>query len=517
MKIDGRLLIVFIMALVFIPGAYAGSISVGGGISISGTGSGQGNFASNGVQTTDLVTLKGMNINADYWVQGAAGERVEVDANVPSADSAAYRYSLSPASQTPLEAQEWLDVTNAQTSIQADAKASTGKGDQANVGIRMGPGSLAGYTNSATATDTQVTAQQSATSGSGNSITISCGANDSSGTYSVNTPLSGSVTGLSDSSLAGTTTQVSQIEQVIGSFSSTATAPGGITNTRTSNFGTKYDLNMLAAKGGSPTGVLGYHVDPSMATSTLGAIQGSVNAAQSGDTINAAAGTYNENVNIDKSLTVNGAGVGITIVNGGRMDSVFTIGANNANIDVTLSGMTITNGETIGGGGIFNYGTLNLNNVLVTGNTAKGYGGGIENYEGTVNLNAGSWITGNTAAADGGGIYNERGTVNMYTGSTIDYNTVEYGGYGGGISNGDGDSGYGGTVNMNGGSITDNTAGYYGGGIYNYEGTVNLNAGSIVGNTATSGYGGGIYNDVGSTVKGDTSLVHDNSPDNIYP
>ena len=506
MKIDRRLFIVFIMALVFIPGAYAGSISLGGGTSISGTGSSQGNFASNGVQTIGFATLESASINAHYWVQDTSGKRAEVDAYVPGADLIVYRYLLSPASEIPLLAQEWLNVKNAQTSIQADGKAVNGEGDQANVGIKMGPGSLGVIIILVTATDTQVMAQQSASGsyGPGNSITISGSAIDSSGTYSINTPLSGSFTGLSASSLAGTTTQVSQAEQVIGSFSSTVTAPGGKTKTRTSNFGVKYDLNMQAAKGGSPTGVLGYYVDPSMATTALGAIQGAVNAAQSGDTINTAAGTYKENVNIDKSLAVNGAGQGITIVNGDQANSVFYI---NSNVAATLYGMTITNGNAGNGGGIKNSGTLNLNNVLITDNTASS-GGGIYN-QGTVTMKDGS-INGNTATW-GGGVTNYEGTVNLNAGSSIASNTATQ--FGGGITN------YEGTVNLNGGTITDNAAGWNnnGGGIYN-GGTVNLNDGSITGNTVIGGEGGGIYNRYPyGTVTGDTNLVYDNSPDNIEP
>jgi hypothetical protein len=54
-----------------------------------------------------------------------------------------------------------------------------------------------------------------------------------------------------------------------------------------------------------------------------------------------------------------------------------------------------------------------------------------------------------------------------------------------------------------------------GGGIYNdYQGLVNLISGSIDHNTADN-VGGGIYN-VG-TIEGNTLLVHDNRPDDIYP
>ncbi len=228
-------------------------------------------------------------------------------------------------------------------------------------------------------------------------------------------------------------------------------------------------------------------------------IQDGVTLSLSRGTVNAAAGTYKENPIIDKSLTVNGAGAGSTTVNGNKAGSIFTVGRNDPNIDVSLSGLTITGGtgtSAIGGilgggivnygrlfvtdsiisgnsaehgGGVYNYGTMTMNSGSITGNT----GGGLFNNGGTVNLDGGS-ITGNA----GGGLFNNGGTVNL-DGSSITGNT------GGGIYNK-------GTMNMNSGSITENTA-QSGGGIFNYpEGTVNLNGGSISGNTATE-YGGGIY------------------------
>ena len=243
-----------------------------------------------------------------------------------------------------------------------------------------------------------------------------------------------------------------------------------------------------------------------------GTISNALSNASDGDMLLLEKGAYFDNVLIDKSISITGAGASLSTVNGKQIDTVFNI---NPNIVVTLSGMTITNGLAANGGGIYNEGTLNLNNVMITGNTATMYGGGIENdgsdSAATVNMYAGSSIASNSAQdGGGGGIYNVAGTVNMYAGSSITDNTVF--GNGGGIQN------YGGTVNLNGGSIAGNTAGI-GGGIDNY-GTVNLNSGSIAGNTAQWGHGGGIDNDgeygtIQGTVNGNTQLVHNNSPNNI--
>ncbi len=75
-------------------------------------------------------------------------------------------------------------------------------------------------------------------------------------------------------------------------------------------------------------------------------IQAAVDGASSGDTIVAAAGTFNENVDVDKSLTIMGAGSGAngTIVTA-PSGAVFTIDANNVTLeDLRLTGSTSTNG-----------------------------------------------------------------------------------------------------------------------------------------------------------------------------
>jgi hypothetical protein len=215
------------------------------------------------------------------------------------------------------------------------------------------------------------------------------------------------------------------------------------------------------ASGSSASGNLGYYVDGNNPLANR--IQGAVDASESGDAVNVAPGTYYENVQIDKSLTVKGAGSSETIVDGNQAGSVFTVGKNNQDVTVTLSDMAIQGGSgtstdlggvgsySLVGGGIWNAGRLTVTRSTISGNTAQ-FGGGIFNGNGaTVNIDGDSTITGNSASN--------------------------------------------------------------GGGIYNYNGTVNLESGSIDHNIASLN-GGGIYSILG-TLTGNMSIVHDNTPDQI--
>ena len=89
-------------------------------------------------------------------------------------------------------------------------------------------------------------------------------------------------------------------------------------------------------------------------------------------------------------------------IDGNNASRVFVIAAGNT---VLMSGLTIQNGSATdgGGGGIFNIGTLTLNDSTVSGNSAD-IGGGISNF-GTTALNN-STVSGNSALNDGGGISN---------------------------------------------------------------------------------------------------------------
>ena len=175
---------------------------------------------------------------------------------------------------------------------------------------------------------------------------------------------------------------------------------------------------------------------------------------------------------------------------------------------VTLRRMTITGGrvETSNGGGISNGGTLTLDHVTVSDNTAtysgsslfRGTGGGIYNT-GTLTLTD-STVSGNVASWDGrgdhcgllwyvpcgghgGGIENEAGSVTL-TRTTVDGNRATE--RGGGIENSDG-----GTLVLTNSTVSGNT----GGGIYDFSSTavVTLTHVTLSQNTpyAIAGFGSG--------------------------
>jgi hypothetical protein len=186
-------------------------------------------------------------------------------------------------------------------------------------------------------------------------------------------------------------------------------------------------------------------------------------AASSGETIRICPGLYRDDLVIDKSLTLIGAGdgngAGSTILKGSGTKRVVNItdvpavalervritggatselggGIRNSAESLTLTGCTITGnmstntGVSSGGGGLFNFGNVKLINSRVTGNTAVSKGGGIFTwFNTTVTLDAASRVTGNQAnltnANSGGGIFNNGGTVTLSSADNVSGNTPD--------------------------------------------------------------------------------------------
>jgi CSLREA domain-containing protein len=187
---------------------------------------------------------------------------------------------------------------------------------------------------------------------------------------------------------------------------------------------------------------------------------------------------------IAKDITINGAGQGITIIDGNNFSRVFN---SQVGGKLTLNNLTVKNGTDSEGGGIYVQGELILQNVTLTNNSAASglasSGGGILN--GGI-LTIKNSAIGNNQAGNGSGIFN--GGFATIVDTTVASNIAGSGsGVGGGIYNI-------GTLFLEkttiNGSIADT-----GGGLFN-AGIMDLTNVTLSGNSANSS-GGGIYNGIG--------------------
>jgi len=228
-----------------------------------------------------------------------------------------------------------------------------------------------------------------------------------------------------------------------------------------------------------------------------------VSLASWGDSILIAAATYPENLIIGVSLSIVGSGPHITTIDGGGANTVLTIP--NSDTPVTLSNVTVINGHSVDGGGIYNLGTLTVWNSIISGNSLGSciltycHGAGIYN-SGTLRIND-STVSGNvidiqgTGAALGAGVYS-KGDLTIQK-STFSGNRASVVGEsaraeGGALSNEEG------KLTINNSTFSGNVAsgtlplGWSGGGaIYDSNGRLTISSSTLSGNSAY--YGGGIY------------------------
>jgi hypothetical protein len=176
---------------------------------------------------------------------------------------------------------------------------------------------------------------------------------------------------------------------------------------------------------------------------------------------------------ITNSTVINGPGAGQIAIDGDDASRIFEVSAS----DVTIAGLTATNGSITGaGGGIFlQAGHLSLSNSVVSGNTSTGHGAGIYVNTGTLTVDS-STISDNHATAD----------------------------YGGGIGTNGGMSGAGATTIQN-STISGNSAALFGGGAYfNYRSPATVMNSTIYDNASDEG--AGLYH-FGQPVVGSQGLV----------
>jgi uncharacterized delta-60 repeat protein/CSLREA domain-containing protein len=164
-------------------------------------------------------------------------------------------------------------------------------------------------------------------------------------------------------------------------------------------------------------------------------------------------------------------------------------------IDSTINNNTVvdSNGS---GGGIYNFGKITINNLVITGNTAA-IGGGIYTSDGldATGLN----ISSNTSSKDGAGIYNNTGGTTALpvklNNSVISGNNSS--GFGGGIYNRD-------EINLINTTVKNNSSSSGGGGIFN----VYLNVGAALLNVTNSTISANISNAAGGGIANQTGTVN---------
>ena len=224
------------------------------------------------------------------------------------------------------------------------------------------------------------------------------------------------------------------------------------------------------------------------------------------------AANFVNGVIINKNIRIDGKGHTIDAKNLGR---IFKI---DLGVAVTLTNVTLTNGNATVGGAIYNFDNLDLVYVNFVNNTAK-YGGAIMNYGYGLVLDDSTFA--NNTAKIGGAIYNSADCF-VVGNSTFTNNTAKIGGaiYNYGIGFVVGNSTFvnnsaadGAGAIMNGGrgfvvgnsTFTNNTA-KIGGAIYNYG------IGFVVGNSTfannTAEDAGAVYNEGDNSVVGNSTFVN---------
>ena len=246
----------------------------------------------------------------------------------------------------------------------------------------------------------------------------------------------------------------------------------------------------------------------------IGLVTGTLTLNQNVAMTDDEAANFVNGVIINKNIRIDGKGHTIDAKNLGR---IFEIDGGFA---VTLTNVTLTNGNATVGGAIYNFGNLDLVYVNFVNNTAK-YGGAIMNYAYGLVLDD-STFTNNTAKI-GGAIYNSADCF-VVGNSTFANNTATSNGgvifnYGIGFVVGNStfvnnSAADGAGAIMNGGrgfvvgnsTFANNTATSKGGAIYNYG------IGFVVGNSTfannTAEDAGAVYNEGDNSVVGNSTFVN---------
>jgi parallel beta-helix repeat protein len=292
-----------------------------------------------------------------------------------------------------------------------------------------------------------------------------------------------------------------------------------------------------------------WHVCPiAQTTCDYDTVQAAIDAANHGDVIKVAKGTYTDLhvragitqvVYLSQTLTIQGGyttadwtnpdpDTNLTILNAQERGRVFYI---SGDITPTIAGLHITGGNAArlgghygydAGGGVFiDRASALIRDTLVYSNTAY-IGGGMFLYYSDATL-SGNTVSGNTASDSGKGLYLYYSPATV-TGNTISGNGVANTGWGGGIglsvsnatlvgniisgnrgANGGGISVSNSLASLRNNVISSNT-GWHGGGIHLYFAPANLQDNIVSGNTSVL-WGGGVLVEGGSPLLVNTVVI----------
>jgi predicted outer membrane repeat protein len=235
-------------------------------------------------------------------------------------------------------------------------------------------------------------------------------------------------------------------------------------------------------------------------------LRDAMNKASSGDTIVfSLSGTITLGStlpNVTTTLTIDGTGQSVTI-SGNNSVGVFDVNVpSGSGGNLALNGLTVTHGNAGFGGGVYNAGTLTIQNSIFSGNSASTCGGGVCNGGGTVTI-VNSTFANNSATIDhGGGVGFPSGTVTIEN-STFANNSANGGG-GGVLSEG--------TLIIRNSTFSGNHANNEGGGVASGGTTATLiiQNSTFTGNS-TGGSGGGVDSSYNATLYLGSSIIAGNT------
>ena len=244
-----------------------------------------------------------------------------------------------------------------------------------------------------------------------------------------------------------------------------------------------------------------------------GSLRAAVSVASSGDTITFDSSLTGQTIAlttgeiaINKALIINGPGAANLAISGNHSSRIFNISA-----ATTISGLTLTNGETTGdGGAILASAGVTLTGDTLTNNHSEDTGGAVASRFGGIFAISDSTFASNTSDFLGGALYTA-GNANSIIRSNFSGNTVLNEGVGGAIFND-------GTLSITQSTISHNSAvgeSSVAGGIYS-DGSVTITESTISGNSADAGgQAGGFYNAGTVTFRNSTlsgNLTGDTTP-----